>query len=297
VLGVGNQRVLARDLSVPKMSLKRIRSALPLQVQDMLPVPVNEALLDFYPISETTTENGPMVHGLLIAAVKVAVLGNVRAAELAGLTTQEVDLIPFALSRALVTRPAVPGTVAVIDIGARTTTVVIVQGGVPHFVRIIPTGGDDLTQALRSGLEADAETAEHVKRTIGLVMARALAGPGSWTAAPAGTDASGIISDVIGEQLVSLRNTINYFANTRPKDPVSQIILTGGASQLPGLAAALAEMTGIAVAVGDPFASVVMPGGGEPRPDDGPSRYAVALGLALAPALGSAHGSARGSAA
>ncbi|MFC5928111.1 type IV pilus assembly protein PilM [Cryobacterium melibiosiphilum] len=281
VLGMGNQRVLARDLSVPKMSLKRIRSALPLQVQDMLPVPVNEALLDFYPISETTTENGPMVNGLLIAAVKVAVLGNVRAAELAGLTTREVDLIPFALSRSLVSRPGLTGTVCAIDIGAKTTTVVIAVHGVPHFVRIIPTGGDDLTQALRSGLEMDAGTAENLKRQVGLATVNALAGPGSWSAAPAGTDAAGIIADVIGEQLVSLRNTINYFANTRPKDPVRQIILTGGASQLPGLSAALADMTGIAVGAGDPFASVIMPSGSEAVLGDGSSRFAVALGLAL----------------
>ena len=316
VLGIGNQRVLARDLSVPQMPLKRIRSALPLQVQDMLPVPVDEALLDFYPISETTTENGPMVNGLLIAAVKVAVLGNVRAAELAGLAPREVDLIAFALSRAFVSGPAISGpeitapettgSVAVIDIGAKTTTVVIVQGGVPHFVRIIPTGGDDLTQALSSGLETDAATAERLKRQVGLTAVHALAGPGSWNAAPTGTDATGIIADVIGEQLVSLRNTINYFANTRPKDPVRRIILTGGASQLPGLRAALADMTGITVGVGDPFASVVLPAGAEGLGDDGgpggdPSRYAVALGLALgltrAPARAQARRLARGSAA
>ncbi|TFD55427.1 type IV pilus assembly protein PilM [Cryobacterium frigoriphilum] len=282
VLGMGNQRVLARDLSVPKSSLKRIRGALALQVQNMLPVPVDEALLDFYPISETTTENGIMVNGLLIAAVKVAVLGNVRAAQLAGLTAQQVDLIPFALSRALVGRPALPATVAVIDIGAKTTTVVIVHGAVPHFVRIIPTGGDDLSQALRTGLEVDAAMAASLKREVGLATVNALAGPGAWSALPAGTDAAGIIADVIGEQLVSLRNTLNYYANTRPKDAVSQIILTGGGAQLLGLSRALAEMTGIGVVAGDPFASVVVPVGLDPAAlPGGAARYTVALGLAL----------------
>src|SRR5215216_4408615 len=52
VIGVGNQRVLARELAVPKMGLTQIREALPFQVQDMLPVPVADALLDFYPVSE-----------------------------------------------------------------------------------------------------------------------------------------------------------------------------------------------------------------------------------------------------
>ena len=168
VLGVGNQRVLARDLTVPKMSLKRIRESLPFEVQEMLPVPVAEALLDFYPISEGVGEHGPTVSGLLIAAVKDAVLGNVKATQLAGLTTVDVDLIPFALSRVLISRPKIVGTIALVDIGANTTSVVIAKDGVPQFVRIIPTGGDDLTQALRSGLEVDAAQAEHIKRTLGL---------------------------------------------------------------------------------------------------------------------------------
>jgi len=334
VLGMGNQRVLARDLSVPKASLKRIRAALPFQVQHMLPVPVDEALLDFYPISETTTESGPVVNGLLIAAVKGAVLGNVRAAQLAGLATQEVDLIAFALSRALVSRPGLTGTVAVIDIGAKTTTVVIVVHGVPHFVRIIPTGGDDLSQALCSGLQADALEADRLKRQVGLVPVKALAGQESWVAPPdfappapshsapshsapghsapghsapghsapthsvpthsahahsadahadaRGTDAAEIIVDVIGEQLVSLRNTLSYFANTRPKEPVRQIILTGGGAQLPGLAEALADLTGIAVGAGDPLASVLLPAGLDSSVlGQGSDRFTVALGLAL----------------
>lgn len=54
VIGMGNQRVLARDITVPKAPLPRIRQQLPFHVQEMLPVPVTEALLDFYPISEGT---------------------------------------------------------------------------------------------------------------------------------------------------------------------------------------------------------------------------------------------------
>ena len=81
-----------------------------------------------------------MVRGLLIAAVKQAVLANVNATQLAGLTTVDVDLIPFALSRVLLSRPGVRGTVALVDIGGSTTSVVIASDGVPQFVRIIATG-------------------------------------------------------------------------------------------------------------------------------------------------------------
>src|SRR5689334_1542455 len=74
VLGVGNQRVLSRDHAVREAPLHQIREALPFQVQDLLPVPIGDALLDFYPVSRQMTDQGPMIHGLLVAAIKDAVL-------------------------------------------------------------------------------------------------------------------------------------------------------------------------------------------------------------------------------
>lgn len=249
VLGMGNQRVLSRDLTVPRMSRERIRESLPFLVQDMLPVPVADALLDFYPVSEGVSDAGPVVNGLLVAAVKEAVLANVKATQLAGLTTVEVDLVPFALSRALLGRPGRRGTVALIDIGANTTSVVVVTDGVPQFVRIIPAGGAELTQALRSGLEVEAGEAERIKATVGLARQVATAQE---------HQAVEIVYRVTGELLTSLRNTIGYFANTRPATPVDEIVLSGGASQLPGLADALGEMTRLPVNAGNPFQAVAL---------------------------------------
>lgn len=273
VLGVGNQRVLARDLTVPMMSLKRIRESLPFEVQEMLPIPVADALLDFYPIAEEKGENGPMVRGLLIAAVKSAVLANVATTELAGLNTVDVDLIPFALSRVLLSGPSVAGTVALVDIGGSTTSVVIAIDGVPQFVRIIATGGDDITQALHAELEPGSEHPEALKRRLGLATG---------SVAAADKRAVETIYKLASEQLTSLRNTINYFANTRPIDPVNKIVLSGGGAQLPGLPEALAELTRLAVEVGDPFASVALGRAlalEELRRHG--SGFAVALGLAL----------------
>lgn len=249
VLGMGNQRVLARDLTVPKMSRTRIREALPFQVQDMLPVPVAEALLDFYPVSEGMSDNGPVVNGLLVAAVKEAVLGNVKATQLAGLTTVDVDLIPFALSRVLISRARVAGTVALIEIGANTTSVVIVTDGVPQFVRIIPAGGAELTQALREGLDVEPGEAERIKATIGLAKQ---------VTTMQEQQAVEIIYRVTSDLLTSLRNTVSYFVNTRPNTPVSGLVVTGGGAQLPGLTDALSEMTRLPVAVGDPFHAVAL---------------------------------------
>ena len=269
VLGLGNQKVLARDLTVPRASIENIRQSLPFQVQDLIPVPVAEALLDFYPIADIQTDAGPAIKGLLIAAVKASVLTNVNAVRRAGLWPVDVDLIPFALQRSIGAN--VPGTAAVIDIGATTTNIVIATNGVPQFVRIIPAGGEDVTRALVTRLGIERELAERVKAGIGMATGSVL---------PENLPAVEVIYEVTRELLNSLRNTLNYFANTRENRQVEHVVLSGGAALLPGLAGALASMTSMTVTVAAPFADVEL--GKEARHLVGsPARVAVALGLVL----------------
>jgi len=271
VLGMGNQRVLARDLTVPKANIKTIREALPFQVQDLLLVPVAEAILDFYPVSESESETGPVVNGLLVAAVKSAVMANVRAVELAGLNPVGVDLIPFALARVHLRGPAARGTIALIDVGSTTTTVVIATDGIPQFVRIIPAGGDDISRALVTRLEVTHPQAEQIKRALGLSSAGV---------APEHRMAVEAIYESASQLLTSLRNTLSYFVNARQQDGIGRIILSGGGSRLNGLDAALSEITKLPVSSGGGFADVQVSktAGKDGAGYDGMS---VALGLAL----------------
>ena len=246
VLGMGNQRVLSRDLTVPKAPMAQIRQSLPFQVQEMLPVPVGDAILDFYPTSEGVGESGPVLNGLLIAAIKDAVLANVKAVQQAGLNPSGVDLIPFAMTRALISRPGHRGTVALIELGAETTSVVIALDGIPQFVRIIPTGGEDVTTRLATSLDIHRDQAELVKRHLGI------AGVGR-TADD--LRAMSFTQDAVAEVLSSLRNTINYYVNTRPTETVDRIVVAGGGARLTGLTRSLSEQTGLPVVLGDVFES------------------------------------------
>ena len=273
VLGIGNQRVLARDLSVPKMGIQQIRESLPFQVQEMLPVPVSEALLDFYPISEGVGEHGPVIHGLLVAAIKESVLANVNAVRQAGLNPVHVDLIPFALARVLVRGPLSRGTVALVDIGASTTNVVIATGGVPQFVRMIPAGGEDITRALVNAIEMSPPQAEAFKR------ARGLAPLGSYPENE--RQAVDVIRESATELLGSLRNTLNYFANSRQNEVIQGIVLSGGGARLTGLAQALGDMTRIPVVPADPFSAVKLSKNLERLGASKDLTLTVSLGLAI----------------
>ena len=273
VLGIGNHRVLARDLTVPKMSIERIRESLPFQVQELLPVPVEQALLDFYPVSEGMSDQGPVVNGLLVAAVKESVDTNVRAVELAGLNPVDVDLIPFALCRVLLRGSSRRGLVAIIDIGSNTSTVVVARDGVPEFVRIISAGGRDLTDAIRSEGMLTNDQAEATKISLGL----------STVGVPLAQQSTvEVIYKVAGELLNSLRNTLTYFVGAHDQQPISQIILTGGGAKLRGFAQALQDGTHIPIVIADAFGLVAVDRRVASKASSATSDAAtVALGLAL----------------
>lgn len=247
VLGMGGPRVLSRELTMPRAPIDQLRESLQFHVQDLLPVPVAEAILDFYPISEENGDTGPVVNGLLVAAVKDAVNANITAVTRAGLRAAHVDLIPFALARALAPVGISRGLEAIVSIGANSTNVIITQDGVPHFVRIIPSGGDDITRALSTRLKIAMHQAELVKRAVGLEAA---------SATPEQRPAVEIIYEVAGEQLTSIRNTLTFHLNSRPGAALSRILLTGGGGELRGVPRALGEMTGVAVVQADPIAGV-----------------------------------------
>src|ERR671926_143277 len=171
VLGVANQRVIVRQLELPWLARNELSASLPFQVQDLLPMPVDQAVLDFFPVEELTDSGGARtLKGLLVAAARETVLANVRAAELAGLSVRAVDLTPFAVLRSLGRQTgAEVETEALIDIGARVTNIVVHSGGVPRFVRILLVGGQDGTDAVAGHLGVPLAQAEVLKQQAGRV--------------------------------------------------------------------------------------------------------------------------------
>lgn len=247
VLGVGNQRVLVRDLAVPRATPERIRETLPFHVQDILPVPVAEALLDFYPIAETVDEGKELTHGLLVAAIKDSVLGNVEAAQMAKLSPVHVDLIPFALARMMLWGDAGRGTVAHVHVGATSTSIVVALDGVPHFVRILQNGGDDITTAIAAGVQLDWQQAEELKRQLGL------AGAG----VPAEQrPALEVIYSATGDLIMAIRNTLAFFVQARPGLVIDRILVSGGGGEMFGFREALAEATRLPTERIDPLAQL-----------------------------------------
>ena len=132
-------------------------------------MPVDEAVLDYDPIGEFEQDDRKMLRMLLVAAQRAMVDQVVDAVRGAGLEPMGLDLTPFALVRAVGT-PDISmdldgaGEEAIIDIGAHVTNIVVHDRGATRFVRILPSGGRDVTVAIARAVGVDDMVAERLKR-------------------------------------------------------------------------------------------------------------------------------------
>jgi len=274
VLGVANQRVIVRQIDLPLMPPEELRKSLPFQVMDVLPMDVEQSVLDFFPLEQLEDAQGVQtLRGLLVAASRDTVFANVQAVQRAGLRVEAVDLTSFAVLRALGKQsgPDVE-TEALIDIGARVTNIVVHHAGLPVFVRILLMGGQDVTDAVSDSLEVPLATAEALKQQIGVTdrtdefddLFRVVEGT-----------SQDFVEEVVG--------SLDYFAASNPGTRIERILVSGGGSRLAGLLDRLAGETRVPVVSGDPMANLRV---GRTGLDDEQLEFirplsAVPVGLAL----------------
>ncbi|WP_062213722.1 type IV pilus assembly protein PilM [Demequina oxidasica] len=247
-IGVGSAGVVVREIDLPELPMNQLRTSLPFQVQELLPMSTDEALLDFFPTAEREGESTKLLRGMLVAAPKATVSQHILAIENAGLRPVMVDLNAFALMRAQMTDELRSKIVAFVDIGARVTTVIIANGGMPRLVRILPNGGQDVTDAVATALRISAQEADDVKRNMSI-------GAQVHPDFQAGQDAVTATSRSLFD---SIRNTFVYYSGNNPGEQIAQVVITGGGSHLPGLGQFIASSIRLSVSYGNSFARVTI---------------------------------------
>jgi type IV pilus assembly protein PilM len=244
-LGIANQRVVVRQVELPWLPARELRASLPFQVQDYLPMPVEQAVLDFHAVEEVAEPGQPrLLRGLLVAAVREVVLANVNAVQRAGLRVTGVDLTSFAVLRSMGDVGAADAdTVALLDIGAKVTNIVVHRAGVPLFVRILLLGGQDVTDAVSDSLGLQTLEAEALKQlpgTAGYDHDQLAA------AARAVDDGAAVFVDEV-------RSSLDYFVASSAGTRLQRLVVTGGGSRLHGLTQRLEAATGLPVVAGNPL--------------------------------------------
>ena len=247
VIGIANQRVVVRQVDFPYLDEAEFRDSLRFQAADYIPMPVDEAELDFIVIDDYTTENQDhMMRVLLVAAATDTVETFVSTVIAGGVQPAGIDLVPFAVARAVSSAArgeiGLEGSEAIVDVGARVTNVMIHVNGEPRFVRILLAGGHDATNAIAEELGVSLEEAEAVK----LDLARDV-----------GPEAGRLVLrrqvDVLVEEI---RGSLDYYLSQDDSEPVTSIILTGGGSLTAGLSTRLEQLLRTPVVPGSPLSQL-----------------------------------------
>ena len=256
MMGVGNQRVVVREVALPWLPEKELRESLAYQVQEFIPIATDEAVLDYDPLGEFEQEGRRMIRLLLVAAQKVMVQAAVEAAQHAHLEPVGMDLVPFALVRAvgsgepedLSVEGAEPpvGDEAVIDIGAHVTNICVHDRGVTRFVRILPSGGWDVTVAVARALGVSEEEAEALKRGTPIEPAEGAEPPSLEEANNAALTRAAAFVDEI-------RSSLEFYAAQVPGSRIGRVLVTGGGSKLRGFLELLRERIPVQIDRGHAF--------------------------------------------
>ena len=282
-LGVGNQRVVVREIAIPWLPEKELRASLGFQVQEFIPMSVDEAVLDFDPIGEFEQDDRRMLRMLLVAAQRAMVDQLIQAAQAARLQPLGLDLVPFALVRSVGSSDAgldldEVGEEAIIDIGAHVTNIVVHHRGVTRFVRILPSGGRDITLAIARGAGVQDDVAERLKRGIEVEAEADTTGQ----PAPTPEDVRPVAITRAGAFVDEIRSSLEFYTAQSRESRIGRVLVTGGGSKLDGLLELLRQRIPVPVEAGRVFEHIKsqLPLSAEATADAEPV-LAVAVGLAI----------------
>lgn len=264
-------------ISLPFMSREELQSAVHWEAKKIIPLPLEEIVLDYKILNEPKKgeKNPEHLKILLIGASRDTVKRYTDIFAKSDLLLTSLETEMFALTRALVGDD--PSEVMIVELGATTTDIILVQNGIPFLSRTVEVGGAALTRAIATSLNIDDKRADRYKKDIGIIV---------------DTSAQqGVVPQILETALEPLVHEIQYTFNLyremaiKPSDTatgvVEKIVLTGGTALLPNLDRYLSKTLNTRVLLGDPWARVVYPEDLRSELMKIGPRFSVAIGLAL----------------
>lgn len=270
-VGVANQRIVVRTLDLPPLEdPKQLAQAVRIQAPDHIPMPIDEAVLDYQPLGLVGTPAGPRSRVVVVAVRRDTVERLVEATRQAGLKLAGIDLSAFAMIRALDVEMPEGEAVLYVNVGG-LTNVAVASGASCLFTRTAPGGVEDLAATLA---ERGSLTMEHARQWL---LHVGLHAPLSELAGEAEIvqSARAVLTDGVHHLADAVRNSLNFYRMQDASQAVDRAVLTGPAVGVPGFAEELSRQLRLPVATA--VVAVAESAGDAPA-----SRLTVAAGLAVA---------------
>lgn len=312
---IGGEKVVSRIVRLPRMNDKEMESAAVFEIQKFMPTMVDQLIIRHVILNgadggparpafvlrkrkepEVTGDRGEGQDVLLLAVPAATVYQYYSIFSRAGMVVTAADLQAFALWR--VFGRTLQGTVAIADIGAKTSQLVLVKEGMIKFVRLLPTGVDILTDLIINTLGVSVTEAQNILSDsdlsaiegrdepeylqegddllIGSFQQMQVEAAAALDKEPVNPESAGLISvlhEGLAEIIKELRRSLSYYSN-QESIQIEKLILSGGICKLKGLTGHLEEVLGLPVEVGVPEIEFSQDTTYSPE-------FAVSIGLAL----------------
>lgn len=246
-ISVSGQMAFYRFAAIPNPGNdEKFEQLVRYEIEQNVPFPIDEMVSDRQVLGDT--ENGDK--SVMIVSAKIDQIESITAAVAsAGFRPELVDVAPIALTNALkFVRPDDPSCVVLLDIGAKTTSLVIVEGD-KVYNRSIPIAGNNITREIMQALGCSHEEAETVKRERAYVATGGVAEDED----PTIDRVSKVCRAVMTRLQAEISRSINFYRSQQGGSAPSRLYLTGGTALLPRLDEFFAESLRLEVEFFNPF--------------------------------------------
>ncbi len=267
ILGLPSSKVFSTVVDLPQLSHDELEHSIRYQAEQYIPMPLDKVKLDFVPLGVSPSDPQSQ-EVLLISAPNAYTESQLELVESIGLNVVAIEPDTVALCRALLPINYA-GACIVLDMGARTTDLIVVYGPAPRLIRSIAVGGETLIKSAMQNLNTDYKQAVQFVSKFGLAQDKL-----------EGQVFKALKSSM--EDLVSeIRKSIKFFSGRYPQVAVEKIIVSGGSSRLPEFPLYLANNTGMPVEIGNAWTNINYSSTLHDTLLSISSQFSVAAGLAL----------------
>ena len=265
-VGLPSQRVFTTVADFDRLPMSELAKTIRYQADSMLPTPLADSKLDWAMLGDSPTDKSK-VEVLLSSVTNAFVELRLDMLESIGLNVIAFEPDTMALARSVIAADAMTPQMA-LDIGSKSTDLVIQMAGAPRLTRSIPTGTEAIVRAAMQNLNIDEKQAHQFVFKFGLSKDKL-----------EGQIYNAILSTV-EVLMVEIEKSIKFFQARYPESKLDRIIVTGGASTLPELPLYIANKFGVNVEIGNAWRNISFPAERQNELLAVSNYFAVAAGLA-----------------
>ncbi len=239
VTAVPGPSVIIKKASVHLKPDEDLETLLMVEAQNFVPENLENLSLDYHVLRHEAED----VEVLIVAVRRDILSGFMGALSDAGLDPVIVDVDYFALENMFEFNYECgpDDVVALIDIGARFSSINVLRGGFSTATGDVQAGGGEIVDALTSSLGVSTDEAE---RLIG----------GGAADPELRERADTVIARGVAELADAIDQSLRFLWRTASDEPLQLVYITGGAARIRGLREALASRLGVSVESVNPFA-------------------------------------------